>query len=111
MTDTACVVMTTAGTEEEAEDLAGAMVEAGLAACVQIQRVRSVYRWEGETRREPEWLLICKTRAGRFEALQALIQERHSYSVPEVVQLPITAGSPAYLRWLAEATAEPPAAA
>ncbi|WP_295544764.1 divalent-cation tolerance protein CutA [uncultured Pseudacidovorax sp.] len=110
MTDTACVVMTTAGTEEEAEDLAGAMVEAGLAACVQIQRVRSVYRWEGETRREPEWLLICKTRAGRFEALQALIDEKHSYAVPEVVQLPITAGSPAYLRWLAEATAEPSAA-
>ena len=105
MSDTACIVMTTAGTEDEADQLADAIVEARLAACVQIQRVRSVYAWRGETKREPEWLLMAKTRAGRFAELEAFIRERHSYEVPEVVQVPITAGSADYLRRLGEATA------
>jgi len=81
-------------------------VQARLAACVQIQRVRSVYAWQGETRREPEWLLMAKTRAGRFAELEAFIRERHGYEVPEIVQVPITAGSAAYLRWLGEATTD-----
>jgi len=104
MSDTACIVLTTAGTEDEADQLADAIVQARLAACVQIQRVRSVYAWQGETRREPEWLLMAKTRAGRFAELEAFIRERHGYEVPEIVQVPITAGSAAYLRWLGEAT-------
>lgn len=102
--DTACIVMTTTGTEDEAESLAAAIVEARLAACVQIQRVRSLYVWEGEIRREPEWQLSMKTRTGRYAALEAFIRERHSYAVPEIVQMPITAGAPAYLRWMGEAT-------
>ncbi|MFT4266538.1 MAG: divalent-cation tolerance protein CutA [Xenophilus sp.] len=105
MSDTACVVLTTAGTEDEAEQLADAIVQARLAACVQIQRVRSVYAWQGETRREPEWLLMAKTRAGRFAELEAFIRARHGYEVPEIVQLPVTAGSADYLRWIGEATA------
>ena len=106
MSDTACIVLTTAGTEDEAEQLADAIVQARLAACVQIQRVRSVYAWQGETRRELEWLLMAKTRAGRFAELEAFIRERHGYEVPEIVQVPITAGSAAYLRWLGEATTD-----
>jgi periplasmic divalent cation tolerance protein len=106
MSDTACIVLTTAGTEDEAEQLADAIVQARLAACEQIQRVRSVYAWQGETRREPEWLLMAKTRAGRFAELEAFIRERHGYEVPEIVQVPITAGSAAYLRWLGEATTD-----
>jgi len=105
MTDTACIVLTTVGTEDEAEQLADALVEARLAACVQIQRVRSVYVWQGETRREPEWLLMAKTRTGRFAELEAFIRERHSYEVPEIVQLPVTAGFADYLRWIGESTA------
>ncbi|MDA7417041.1 divalent-cation tolerance protein CutA [Xenophilus arseniciresistens] len=104
-TDTACIVLTTAGTEDEADQLASAIVEARLAACVQIQRVRSLYRWQGEVRNEPEWQLCIKTRTGRYAALEALIRERHSYETPEIVQLPITAGSADYLRWVAQETA------
>lgn len=103
---TACIVLTAAGTEEEAEALAGAVVEARLAACVQIQRVRSVYRWQGQTRREPEWLLTMKTRSARFAALEAFIRERHSYALPEIVQVPIGAASADYLQWLTQGTAE-----
>lgn len=103
--DTACIVTTTMGTEDEAEELAVAIVEARLAACVQIQRVRSIYAWQGDIKREPEWLLSMKTRTGRYAALEALIRERHSYELPEIVQFPITAGSADYLRWVAEGTA------
>ena len=105
MDGTACIVMTTASTEDEAEALAAAIVEAGLAACVQVQRVRSIYVWQGTLHREPEWLLLIKTLAARYAVLEAFIRERHSYETPEIVQLPITAGSADYLRWLAGGSA------
>ena len=104
MNDNPCVVMTTAGTEDEAEQLAEAIVEAGLAACVQVQHVRSFYKWDGAMQRSPEWLLMAKTHSGRFPALAAFIRERHSYETPEVLQLPVTAGSSDYLAWLRTAT-------
>ena len=102
--DHPCVVSTALGTEDEAESLASALVEAGLAACVQVTHVRSVYRWEGELRREPEWVLFIKTRSALFAQIEALIRERHSYELPEILQLPVSGGSPDYLRWLLEAT-------
>ncbi|VTU30470.1 Divalent-cation tolerance protein CutA [Variovorax sp. SRS16] len=96
----ACIVMTTTGTEDEAEALAAAIVEAQLAACVQVQRVRSFYRWQGVLHREPEWLLSIKTIGERYAALEAFIRERHSYQTPEIVQVPIARGSADYLHWL-----------
>ena len=104
MNDTPCMVLTTTGTEDEAEALAAAIVEARLAACVQVQRVRSFYIWQSELHREPEWLLMAKTRSLRYAALEAFIRQRHSYETPEIVQLPITAGSADYLGWLAAGT-------
>lgn len=99
-----CVVTTALGTEDEADALAGALVEAGLAACVQVMHVRSFYRWEGEIKREPEWLLLIKTRSERFAEVEAFIRERHSYELPEILALPVGGGAPDYLRWLLEAT-------
>lgn len=101
MDNPACIVMTAASTEDEAEALAAAIVEARLAACVQVQRVRSFYIWEETLHREPEWVLLIKTLAARYPALEAFIRERHSYETPEIVQVPMTAGSPDYLHWLA----------
>ena len=101
MDHTACIVMTTASTEDEAEALAAAIVEARLAACVQVQRVRSFYVWQDALHHEPEWLLMIKTLSVRYAALEAFIRERHSYETPEIVQVPVTDGSPDYLRWLA----------
>ena len=102
--DSPCIVMTTTGTEDEAETLAAAIVEARLAACVQVQRVRSFYIWQDKLHREPEWLLMAKTRSLRYAALEAFIRARHSYETPEIVQLPITTGSQDYLDWLAAST-------
>lgn len=102
--DHPCVVTTALGTENEAESLAAALVEAGLAACVQVMHVRSFYRWEGELKREPEWVLLVKTRSARFAEVEAFIRERHSYELPEVLQLPVSGGAPDYLRWLLDST-------
>jgi periplasmic divalent cation tolerance protein len=95
-----CLVQTTTASEAQAETLARLIVEARLGACVQIQPIKSFYRWKGELCAEPEWQLSIKTRQARFEALAQFITAHHDYETPEIVQLAITAGSAAYLRWL-----------
>jgi periplasmic divalent cation tolerance protein len=99
----AILVVTTAGSHDEAASIAASVVDARLAACVQIvPGVESVYRWEGRVATDTEWLLLCKTTADRYDALQDAIVRMHSYTTPEVVALSIDRGSPAYLEWLVE---------
>ena len=97
-----CTVMTTTDSEANADELAARIVRTGLAACVQIVPIKSVYRWRGLVRREGEWLLLAKTTAARFAELDRFIRATHTYETPEVVMIPITGGSVDYLRWLAE---------
>lgn len=97
------LVLTTAGSAEEAQRLAHALVEERLAACVNIvSPVESVYRWEGKVESAQEWLLLIKTTAAAFNALRAAIQRLHSYDLPECICLTIENGSEAYLKWLGE---------
>lgn len=97
------IVFITAGSAEEAERIAHALVEERLAACVNIvSGVTSVYRWEGQVQRDAEVLLILKTVESRLPALIRRVEDLHSYDVPEVIALPITGGSPEYLAWLAD---------
>lgn len=99
------VVFVTCGSEEEAEKIAYSLVEDRLAACVNlISPVRSIYRWEGKICDETEWLLTIKTEQGRFEELEQRVKALHSYSVPEIIGLPIGAGASSYLNWLEEMT-------
>jgi periplasmic divalent cation tolerance protein len=99
------VVLVTCGSEEEALKIANALVEDRLAACVNlVAPIRSVYRWEGKIWDEKEWLLIIKTQKHRFEELEKKVKSLHSYSVPEIISLPITEGSSAYLDWIRENT-------
>jgi len=99
------VVLVTCGSEEEALKIANALVEVHLAACVNLTApIRSIYRWEGKIWDEKEWLLIIKTQKQRFEALEKKVKSLHSYSVPEIISLPITEGSSAYLNWIKENT-------
>jgi periplasmic divalent cation tolerance protein len=99
-----CVILTTSGSQEEADRLAAGLVEARLAACVQQTPIRSTYRWEGEVVKDEEILLLIKSRAALFPLIEAWIQARHSYDVPEIVMLPVTAGLKAYLDWVEEET-------
>jgi periplasmic divalent cation tolerance protein len=95
------VVFCTCGSEAEAEAIATDLVAQRLAACVNITSpVRSIYRWQSKVDSAVEWMLIIKTTQAAFVDLSAAIQALHSYEVPEIIALPVTAGSDAYLRWL-----------
>jgi periplasmic divalent cation tolerance protein len=99
------VVLVTCGSEEEALKIANALVEVRLAACANlVAPIRSIYRWEGKIWDEKEWLLIIKTQKNKFEALEKKVKSLHSYSVPEIVGLPIVEGSSSYLQWIREST-------
>ncbi len=99
------VVLVTCGSEEEALRISRALVEEHLAACINlISPVRSIYRWEGEILDEKEWLLVIKTQSQRFDELEKRVRSLHSYSVPEIISLPIQKGSSNYLRWINENT-------
>jgi periplasmic divalent cation tolerance protein len=102
MEDSFVIVLTTVGTRQFAADLAQAIVQARLAACVQIQAVQSVYRWQGEVRSEAEWQLAIKTTERRYAELEQHIRAHHSYETPEIVCVPILRGSQEYLAWVAE---------
>jgi periplasmic divalent cation tolerance protein len=107
------VVLCTVGSAEDAERIAGDLVERGLAACVNVvPGVTSFYRWKGETARDSEWLLVMKTTVGRFEALREALVELHPYEVPEIIALPIERGHTPYLEWIDESVSrrEDPAA-
>src|SRR5574343_2026881 len=99
------LVITNCPDEETANRIALAVVEEKLAACVHIlPRVQSIYRWQGAVESAVEVPLLIKTTAAAYPALEAAIRERHPYEVPEIIALPITAGLPAYVNWLAAET-------
>ncbi|HXP68987.1 MAG TPA: divalent-cation tolerance protein CutA [Candidatus Dormibacteraeota bacterium] len=101
------VVLVTCRSAKEADRIARSLVETRLAACGNILRspVLSIYRWKEKIESAKEVLLVIKTSRRRFPALQAAIKRLHSYEVPEIIALPIAAGSRAYLLWLAESLA------
>ena len=99
------VVFVTCGSEDEALEIARALVQEKFAACANmVSPLRSIYRWEGNICDEKEWLLVIKTRQSLFEDLAKRVKTLHSYSVPEIIALPITEGLPAYLTWIDENT-------
>nr|WP_246152466.1 divalent-cation tolerance protein CutA [Sphingomonas montanisoli] len=93
-------MFTSCGSAGEAERLAEALVAERLAACVQMQPVTSIYRWQGAVERAAEVLLHIKTRSSLSAAVEARIRALHSYDVPEVVVVPVSAGSADYLAWI-----------
>ena len=106
MTDKIVVLVTTNGVRQ-AKKIARALIEERLAACANvITPVQSIYRWEGKVAEESECLMIIKTTRVRFEEVRACVERLHSYSVPEVIALPIIDGAANYLNWVAEASGE-----
>jgi uncharacterized protein involved in tolerance to divalent cations len=95
------VVFTTVPNETEAEKLARLIVEAKLAACVQVlPAMKSFYVWEGAVQADAEHLLLIKTLAEKYEELEAFIQSNHSYEVPEIVAVPAAKTAENYLAWM-----------
>ncbi len=107
------LVLTTTDSEALADTIGRELVERRLAACVNlVGPVQSVYRWEGKVVRSEERLLILKTRVDRFQQVASAIRELHTYDVPEVLAVPLSAGDERYLSWLGgclrDADAPPP---
>jgi len=97
------LVLSTAGSQEEARKIAHALVDRRLAACVNIvPGVESVYRWQGKVETATEWLLVMKTTAAAFPALSKALHELHSYDVPECLMLTVEDGDATYLEWIGE---------
>ncbi len=101
MSPDAVVVLVTAPSAEKAAELGKALVSERLAACASVvPEIRSIYWWEGKVQDEGELLIVLKTTRERFEALRQRVVELHPYQVPEVIALPVEAGSEAYLAWI-----------
>ncbi|MGH9546541.1 MAG: divalent-cation tolerance protein CutA [Terriglobales bacterium] len=97
------LVLTTAGSKDEARKIGRALVERVLAACVNIvPQVESIYRWEGEIEEAEEWLLIVKTTRGAFERVRDAITDLHSYDLPECISVSIDEGNLEYLSWIGQ---------
>ncbi|HVK22465.1 MAG TPA: divalent-cation tolerance protein CutA [Actinokineospora sp.] len=95
------VVFTTTSSADEAAAIGRGLVEARLAACVQvIGPIRSLYHWDGQVQDDQEWQLQVKTAADRLDAVTEYIQREHTYDEPEVIALPVVGGSAGYLGWV-----------
>lgn len=101
------VMLTTTPSREEAKNIARLLIAEKLAACVQLLPIESFYFWQGKTQNEAEILLLIKTRAALFDAASARIKQVHSYTVPEIVALPFSAGFQGYFDWIGQVTAGP----
>ena len=101
-------VVTTTARREEAQRIASELVEARLAACVQIVGpITSTYRWQGKVENDQEWQCLIKTRGDLFVRVEEAIRHIHPYEVPEILAMPVIAGSASYLAWLDSQTIDP----
>lgn len=100
-----CVVYVTTASEQDAQVLSQALVSEKLAACVnRIGPILSTYVWQDELQQDTEYLLVIKARQSDFERLQQRIEALHPYDLPEILALPVVAGSEKYLNWLGQST-------
>lgn len=96
------VVLVTVGSLEEGQAIAKSLIKAKLAACVNLFPISSIYLWQGEINHDQECQLLVKTDLDKFNQLTEQIKSLHSYEVPEILAIPIVAGSRSYLNWLGE---------
>lgn len=101
------IVLVTVPSQQEGEMIAQALVETQMAACVNLMPVYSIYSWEGEINKDKEWQMVIKTELSLFPSLEQKILQLHSYEVPEIIALPVVAGSEEYLQWIADNTEVP----
>jgi len=100
MASDVCIVMTTVADAEQAKALARAVIEVRLAACAQTLAISSCYRWDGKIVEEGERMILFKTVAAQYAALETFLLERHPYDTPEIVRLPVDGVSGKYRDWL-----------
>ncbi|HXH10892.1 MAG TPA: divalent-cation tolerance protein CutA [Alphaproteobacteria bacterium] len=103
MTEDYIQVLTATASRDDAQRIATALVELRLAACVQvIGPIASTYWWQGRVEQTEEWLCLIKSRRALYTGLEQAIRARHPYETPEIIAMPVVAGSPPYLHWLSQ---------
>ncbi|MCS6996764.1 MAG: divalent-cation tolerance protein CutA [Casimicrobiaceae bacterium] len=95
-----CLVLTTVGSEPKAREIARALIEAHLAACVHLEPIESLYEWQGHLEEAREWRLLIKTTRERYAAVEAAIRERHDYELPAILAVPVTEVFAAFAEWV-----------
>lgn len=95
-----CVVLTTFSDDANGRQIIDSLLQQRLAACIQVLPVQSYYRWKGRIASDAEKLVLIKTRQALYPSVEAAIREMHAYETPEIIQLPIEAGSLPYLEWI-----------
>ena len=99
-----CLILVTVNSEEEGSAIANTLLTEKLAACISITPINSFYTWQGKIQQDREWQLTIKTRSNLFDKLAQRVTILHSYDVPEIIAIPIMAGSLPYLNWIDENT-------
>ena len=98
------IVTTTVNSQDAADRIIACVLDAKLAACVQVMPVASHYVWQGERRNEPELLLQMKIKTADWDALCEAIRASHPYDTPEILRTPVEAGDARYLKWIDDVT-------
>lgn len=99
-----CIIMTTCESDEQAWSIIDDLIEKRLAACIQRLNIESSYFWHKEVRKDPEILLLIKTRDDLYGQIKSRLEEIHPYETPEILKLPVSDGSDGYLSWIDEVT-------
>lgn len=102
MKETYCLVTTTYTDEENGKKIINALLNARLAACIQVMPVQSYYHWQGSIAHDDEKLLFIKTKTSLYARVQETILAHHAYELPEILQVPIATGLDGYLHWIDE---------
>jgi len=98
------IIIATTADKESAKEIAKLLVEKRLAACVQMFPIESIYLWKENICQDSEITLFIKSKTEMFEKIKTAILEKHTYEVPEIIQIPITNGLPEYLKWINDCT-------
>ncbi len=96
------IILTTTNVEEIADRITQALLEADMAACVQVDKVKSCFKWEGKIEQETEYRLMIKAKSSNYVEIEKIIVSNHNYTLPQIVRLDIAGGLPAYLNWISE---------
>jgi periplasmic divalent cation tolerance protein len=99
-----CMVLTTTDKQEVAEKIAAELITTNLAACVQIDEVKSFYKWEGRVQSDKEFRLMVKSTAVNYDSIEKKITSLSNYELPQILRVDVTGGSAAYLNWLSSST-------
>lgn len=95
-----CIILTTTDEEKIAHDISNKLLQSEFAACVQIDKVDSFFKWDGNITNTPEYRLMIKAKADNYKKIEKTIKDIHNYSLPEIIKIDITDGLKEYINWL-----------